>query len=80
MTRESAIQKGYTHLVKFFGYRCYYNDNTNEITGTNWFSDKMMNICVFFYITVYAVIFRESPFEEYWKIEIIEYLNENSSY
>lgn len=73
MKKDKAKSRGYTHLVKFFGYRCWFNENTNEIEGVNWLNDKMIDLCTFFFIFVYSVI-NQSPFEQYWKIEIIEEL------
>lgn len=34
----------YTHLAELYGFRCWFNENTNEVRGTNWFNDQMISI------------------------------------
>ena len=36
----------FTHLAKLYGFECYFNIDTNEVKGTNWFNDKMIDIFV----------------------------------
>ena len=31
-----------THKVSFYGVRCYFDIETNEICGTNWFFDLLV--------------------------------------
>ncbi|WP_282638084.1 hypothetical protein [Sphingobacterium thalpophilum] len=35
---------GFTHLAELYGFRCWFNEDTNEVKGTNWFNDKMIDI------------------------------------
>lgn len=74
MTREKAKEKGYTHLVEFFGYRAYFNTWTGEIEGTSWVNDKMIMLCVYFYKCVYQNLLPEDQRGEYWKIIELEEL------
>lgn len=37
--------KDYTHLAELYGFRCYFNEYTNEVEGTNWFNDQMISLC-----------------------------------
>lgn len=38
--------EGYTHLAEIYGFRCWYNDDTGEVLGTNWFNEKMIDFFV----------------------------------
>ena len=31
-----------THKVSFYGLRCYFNENTDELWGVNWLYDKLI--------------------------------------
>lgn len=41
-----AIKERYTHLAKFYGIPCYFNENTDELDGRNWFYDKLLIIAI----------------------------------
>lgn len=36
--------EGYTHLAEIYGFRCWFNENTDEVRGINWFNDQMISI------------------------------------
>lgn len=38
--------KTYTHIAKFYGFKCYFNENTGDVEGTNWFNNKMIELFV----------------------------------
>jgi len=38
--------EGFTHLAELYGFRCWFNEDTNEVKGTNWFNDFMIDTCV----------------------------------
>lgn len=40
-------EKKYTHLATFYGIRCYYNIETQEIQGTTWLNDKLIDLRLF---------------------------------
>lgn len=40
--------EGYTHLAEIYGVRCYFNEYTNEVKGTNWFNEKLIDFFVWF--------------------------------
>lgn len=42
----------FTHLAELYGFRCYYNIHTNEVQGTNWFNDYMIEL--FLYLAVHV--------------------------
>jgi len=37
----------YTHYAKFQTIPCYFNENTGEITGRNWFYSKVLDFMIF---------------------------------
>jgi hypothetical protein len=41
----APMENEYTHIAELYGFRCYFNENTNEVVGTNWFNDKMIDLC-----------------------------------
>lgn len=43
----------YTHLAELYGFRCYYNVDTSELKGTNWFNDKMIDLFTWIAINVF---------------------------
>lgn len=45
------MENKYTHLAELYGFRCWYNDDTGEVKGTNWFSEKMIDIFIWIDIT-----------------------------
>lgn len=59
-------EKEYTHLAELYGFRCYFNDITNEVEGTNWFNDKMIEAFIWIDINFFD--------NEYFAIKIIEEL------
>jgi len=36
--------EGYTHLAELYGFRCWFNEDTNEVRGTNWFNEQMISV------------------------------------
>ncbi len=36
----------YTHLAKLYGFKCYFNEHTGELEGTNWINNKMIELFV----------------------------------
>jgi hypothetical protein len=47
MTRKEAINQGFTHLCKMYGFKCYVNftdDGGAEVEGTNWMNTKMIDV------------------------------------
>ncbi len=38
--------KGFTHIAEIYGFRCWYNENTGEIKGTNWLNDKLIDLFI----------------------------------
>lgn len=43
--------EGYTHLAELYGFRCWFNEDTNEVKGTNWFNDKMIDLMTWIDVT-----------------------------
>lgn len=41
----------YTHLAEIYGVRCYYNIDTDQLEGTNWFNEKLIDIFLWFDLT-----------------------------
>ena len=42
------MMKGYTHLAELYGVRCWYNEDTNEVRGTNWFNEFLLDVFICF--------------------------------
>lgn len=57
----------YTHLAELYGFRCYFNIDTNEIEGTNWFNNKMIDLFIWLDVEVLQ-------FNEYFEVKIIKEL------
>lgn len=57
----------YTHLAELYGFRCYFNIDTNEVEGTNWFNDKMIELFIWLDVEVLQ-------FNEYFEVKIIKEL------
>ena len=36
----------FTHLAKIYGFSCYFNDETMEVLGTNWFNETMIGFFI----------------------------------
>ena len=69
MTKSEAKNKGYTHLCKMYGFKCYASftdDGGCEVRGTNLFREKMINIFVW--------IECNFPINEGFPVEILEEL------
>lgn len=60
------MEQEFTHIAEIYGFRCYFNDNTNDVVGTNWFNDKMIDLFVWLDLTFFE--------NEFFKIKIIEEL------
>lgn len=43
--------EGYTHLAELYGFRCLFNEDTNEVKGINWFNEKMIDIFIWVDVT-----------------------------
>ena len=37
-----------THLVSFWGARCYMNDETGDVWGINWFHERLLSAALWF--------------------------------
>ena len=46
------MSKEYTHLAELYGFRCYFNVDTNDVIGTNWFNDKMIELFIWLDVEV----------------------------
>ena len=62
----TKTMKEYTHIAKIYGFKCYFNENTGEVEGTNWVNDKLIELFVYIDITLTK--------NEFFKIELIEKL------
>jgi hypothetical protein len=58
--------ESYTHRAKIYGFECYFNENTGEVQGTNWFNEKMIDVFIWIDVNISS--------NEMFKIEIIEKL------
>ena len=38
--------KGYTHLAKAYGIKCFYNIKTKDIKGITLFHDYLIDLCL----------------------------------
>lgn len=47
------MENKFTHLAEIYGFRCYFNADTYEIQGTNWFNDFMIEL--FAYVAAYIL-------------------------
>jgi len=56
----------YTHLAKIYGFKCYFNEHTGEIEGTNWYTNLLIELFVWIDITFTS--------NESFAIEIMEKL------
>jgi hypothetical protein len=36
----------YTHIAKLYGFKCFFNDETMDVKGTNWFNEKMISFFI----------------------------------
>lgn len=43
--------KDFTHIAEIYGFRCYFNENTGDIKGTNWWNEKMIDLFVWLDVT-----------------------------
>lgn len=56
----------YTHLAELYGFKCYYNIENNEVIGTNWFNDNLIDLFIWIDTTFFS--------NEYFAIKIISKL------
>ena len=61
------MSKEYTHLAELYGFRCYFNVDTNDVIGTNWFNDKMIELFIWLDVEVLE-------FNDAFEIKIIKEL------
>ncbi|RQO79129.1 hypothetical protein DBR40_05260 [Pedobacter sp. KBW01] len=54
----------FTHIAKFYSIPCYFNEQTMDVKGTNFFYDKLIDIRIFI-----EDIF---PSEDGYKIEVVK--------
>nr|WP_294941900.1 hypothetical protein [uncultured Mucilaginibacter sp.] len=54
----------YTHIAKLYGFKCFFNEETMDVKGTNWFNDQMISLFIWLE-TIYTV-------NEGFMIQIIE--------
>lgn len=40
------MKSPFTHYAKFYSIPCYWNNDTNELKGRNWFYDFLLTIAV----------------------------------
>ena len=33
-------------MAELYGFRCWYNDETGEVKGTNWINEKMIDLFI----------------------------------
>jgi hypothetical protein len=45
------LMKTFTHIAKIYGFKCYFNENTGEIEGTNYFTNLMIELFVWIDVT-----------------------------
>lgn len=38
--------EGFTHRAQLYGFNCWFNENTGDVQGTNWFNEKMIDIFI----------------------------------
>lgn len=74
MTKQQAKDQDFTHLVRFFGYKAYWDSRTNEVTGTTWWNDFMIGMCLWWYINFYQNLLTPEGQAEYFRIDILEKL------
>lgn len=56
----------YTHKAKLYGFPCFFNENTGDVQGSNWFNEKMIDLFIWLDLTFTS--------NEEFKIEILEKL------
>lgn len=60
------MEQKFTHLAEIYGFRCYFNENTNDVKGVSWFNDQLIDLFVWIDITFFE--------NECFKIKIIQEL------
>lgn len=60
-------EKKFTHLAEIYGFRCYFNEDTNDVKGTNWFNDIMIDLFIWLDVEILQ-------YNEVFKIKIIRKL------
>lgn len=40
--------KQFTHKAQIYGFDCYFNEDNNEVQGTNWWNQKMIELFIWF--------------------------------
>ena len=40
------MRTDFTHIAEIYGFRCYFNEDTNEVKGTNWVYDKLIDLFI----------------------------------
>ncbi len=63
------IKNEFTHIARLYGFKCFFNIDTNEVQGTNWFNEKMIAFCLW--------MEQNLPINEGFEIQIIEKLQTN---
>jgi hypothetical protein len=58
--------ESYTHLAEIYGIKCYFNIDTMEVKGINWFNEHL--------IDVFLWIEQHFPINDAFAIKIIEEL------
>lgn len=36
----------FTHIGKIYGIKCFFNENTMEVKGTNWLNETAISLCI----------------------------------
>ena len=45
----------FTHIAELYGFKCYFNEITGDIQGTNWFNDSMIELFVWLDVSVFKI-------------------------
>lgn len=56
----------FTHIAELYGFKCYFNADTNEVKGTNWLNDQLIDLFIWLDTNFFE--------NEYFAIKIISEL------
>lgn len=57
----------FTHIAELYGFRCFYNIETSDVMGTNWYNDKMIELFIWLDVELFQ-------FNEFFEIKLIREL------
>lgn len=66
MQPQNKAMDSFTHIAKIYGVRCYFNENTGDIEGTNWLNQKLIEMFIWIDLNLTD--------NEMFKIQILEKL------